>query len=76
MTRANEAHRIEFMRQVREEHSAIVEAIRRRDAVAARNAAATHMFNAAKRLVPQNFNPRRALSCCVNCVLGFDQHEG
>jgi GntR family transcriptional repressor for pyruvate dehydrogenase complex len=43
------------MRQVREEHSAIVEAIRRRDAVAARNAAATHMFNAAKRLGTTEF---------------------
>jgi DNA-binding FadR family transcriptional regulator len=55
MTRANEARRIEFMRQVREEHSAIVEAIRRRDSVAARNAAATHMFNAAKRLGTTEF---------------------
>ena len=55
MTRANEARRIEFMRQVREEHSVIVEAIRRRDAVAARNAAATHMFNAAKRLGSTEF---------------------
>jgi len=55
MTRANEARRIEFMRQVREEHGAIVEAIRRRDAVAARNAAATHMFNAAKRLGTTEF---------------------
>ena len=50
MTRANEARRIEFMRQVREEHSVIVDAIRQRDAVAARNAAAAHMFNAARRL--------------------------
>ena len=55
MTRANEARRIEFMRQVREEHSVIVEAIRRRDAVAARNAAATHMFNVAKRLGSTEF---------------------
>jgi GntR family transcriptional regulator, transcriptional repressor for pyruvate dehydrogenase complex len=55
LTRANEARRIEFMRQVREEHSAIVEAIRRRDAAAARNAAATHMFNAAKRLRTTEF---------------------
>jgi GntR family transcriptional regulator, transcriptional repressor for pyruvate dehydrogenase complex len=55
LTRANEARRIEFMRQVREEHSAIVEAIRRRDAAAARNAAATHMFNAAKRLGTTEF---------------------
>jgi GntR family transcriptional regulator, transcriptional repressor for pyruvate dehydrogenase complex len=51
MTRANEARRVEFMRQVREEHGAIIEAIRERDAVSARNAAATHMFNAARRLL-------------------------
>ena len=55
MTRANEARRIEFMRQVRDEHSVIVEAIRRQDAVAARNAAATHMFNAARRLATAEF---------------------
>ena len=55
MTRANEARRVEFMRQVRDEHSAIVEAIRRRDGVAARNAAAAHMFNAARRLATAEF---------------------
>jgi GntR family transcriptional regulator, transcriptional repressor for pyruvate dehydrogenase complex len=55
MTRANEARRVEFMRQVRDEHNAIVEAIRRRDGVAARNAAAAHMFNAARRLSTAEF---------------------
>jgi GntR family transcriptional regulator, transcriptional repressor for pyruvate dehydrogenase complex len=55
MTRANEARRVEFMRQVREEHSVIVDAIRQRDAVAARNAAAAHMFNAARRLATADF---------------------
>jgi GntR family transcriptional regulator, transcriptional repressor for pyruvate dehydrogenase complex len=55
MTRANEARRVEFMRQVRDEHSAIIEAIRRRDAPAARNAAAAHMFNAARRLATAEF---------------------
>lgn len=50
ITRANEARRVEFMRQVRKEHGAIIGAIRERDAVRARNAAATHMFNAARRL--------------------------
>jgi GntR family transcriptional regulator, transcriptional repressor for pyruvate dehydrogenase complex len=55
MTRANEARRVEFMRQVREEHGVIIGAIRRRDAVAARNAATTHMFNAAKRLGTAEF---------------------
>jgi GntR family transcriptional repressor for pyruvate dehydrogenase complex len=55
MTRANEARRVEFMRQVRDEHRAIVEAVRRRDAAAARNAAAAHMFNAARRLATAEF---------------------
>jgi GntR family transcriptional repressor for pyruvate dehydrogenase complex len=55
MTRANEARRVEFMRQVRDEHSVIIEAIRRLDAVAARNAAAAHMFNAARRLATAEF---------------------
>jgi GntR family transcriptional regulator, transcriptional repressor for pyruvate dehydrogenase complex len=55
MTRANEARRIEFMRQVRDEHNVIVEAIRRQDAMAARNAAAAHMFNAARRLATAEF---------------------
>ncbi|GJH27895.1 MULTISPECIES: FadR/GntR family transcriptional regulator [Caballeronia] len=50
VTRGNEALREDFMRQVREEHAAIVEAIRSRDAAAARNAAQTHLINAARRL--------------------------
>ena len=50
VTRGNEALREDFMRQVREEHAAIVEAIRSRDSVAARNAAQTHLINAARRL--------------------------
>jgi GntR family transcriptional regulator, transcriptional repressor for pyruvate dehydrogenase complex len=54
-TRANEARRVEFMRQVREEHHAILGSIRERDAVSARNAAATHMFNAARRLATAEF---------------------
>jgi hypothetical protein len=39
----------DFSRQVREEHEAIVAAIRAGDEMAARNAAQTHMFNAARR---------------------------
>jgi GntR family transcriptional regulator, transcriptional repressor for pyruvate dehydrogenase complex len=35
---------------VREEHAAIADAIRARDPMAARNAARTHMYNAARRL--------------------------
>ena len=50
VTRGNEALREDFMRQVREEHAAIVEAIRARDAAAAREAAQTHLINAARRL--------------------------
>jgi GntR family transcriptional regulator, transcriptional repressor for pyruvate dehydrogenase complex len=50
VTRGNEALREDFMRQVREEHAAIVEAIRARDPHAARAAAQTHLINAARRL--------------------------
>lgn len=50
ITRRNEALRDDFSRQVREEHAAIVAAIRAGDPMAARNAASTHMYNAARRL--------------------------
>lgn len=50
ITRRNEALRDDFSRQVREEHAAIVAAIRAGDSMAARNAASTHMYNAARRL--------------------------
>src|SRR5579864_9375700 len=50
VTRRNEALREDFSRQVREEHAAIVAAIRAGDPMAARNAAQTHMYNAARRL--------------------------
>ncbi|MGS0743805.1 FadR/GntR family transcriptional regulator [Glaciimonas sp. GG7] len=50
VTRANEARRDDFMRQVYEEHAAIAAAITAGDALSARNAAQTHMFNAARRL--------------------------
>ncbi len=50
VTRRNEALRDDFSRQVREEHAAIVAAIRAGDPMAARNAAQTHMYNAARRL--------------------------
>jgi len=50
VTRGNEARYEDFSRQVREEHEAIVAAIRAGDEMAARNAAQTHMFNAARRL--------------------------
>ena len=50
VTRGNEAARDDFSRQVRDEHAAIVAAIRAGDPMAARNAACTHMYNAARRL--------------------------
>src|SRR6202012_1515622 len=50
VTRRNESLREDFSRQVREEHAAIAAAIRAGDSVAARHAAQTHMYNAARRL--------------------------
>ncbi|WP_414441133.1 FadR/GntR family transcriptional regulator [Burkholderia sp. 22PA0106] len=50
VTRRNEATREDFSRQVREEHAAIVDAIRAGDALAASTAARTHLVNAARRL--------------------------
>lgn len=50
VTRANEARRADFTRQVLDEHRAIVDAIAAKDAAAARRAAARHMQNAAKRI--------------------------
>lgn len=50
VTRRNEATRDDFSRQVREEHAAIVDAIRARDPMAARNATLTHLYNAERRL--------------------------
>jgi GntR family transcriptional repressor for pyruvate dehydrogenase complex len=50
VTRANDARRADFSRQLREEHAAIARAIHNRDPFAARNAAEAHMFNGARRL--------------------------
>ena len=50
VTRGNEARHADQMRAVLREHEAIVEAIRRQDVEAAREAARIHMVNAAKRL--------------------------
>jgi len=50
VTRRNEALREDFSRQVRDEHAAIAAAIRARDPQAAREAAQTHLYNAARRL--------------------------
>ncbi|APA87399.1 FadR family transcriptional regulator [Paraburkholderia sprentiae WSM5005] len=50
VTRRNEALREDFSRQVRDEHAAIAAAIRGSDPMAARIAAQTHLYNAARRL--------------------------
>lgn len=50
VTRTNEARHADFMRQVYEEHAAIATAIAAGDPLGARNAAQTHMINAARRL--------------------------
>ncbi len=50
VTRANEARRIDFMRQFESEHRAIIAAIERSDAAAARRAARLHMDNARVRI--------------------------
>lgn len=50
VTRANEARRADFARQVCDEHAMISRAIEAGDAAAARKAAARHMDNAIKRI--------------------------
>lgn len=50
ITRSNEAANADFSRQVREEHLALLEAIRAGDPVAARHMAQTHLYNAGRRL--------------------------
>ena len=50
VTRANEARRGDFARQVKDEHAAILRAIEAGDAVAARAAAFDHMNNAIRRI--------------------------
>ena len=50
VTRANEARRADFARQVQREHLAIMEAITLGDAAKARKAASSHMDNAIKRI--------------------------
>jgi GntR family transcriptional repressor for pyruvate dehydrogenase complex len=50
VTRANEARRDDFVRQVREEHAVIEQAIEAGDAEAARKAASSHMDNAIARI--------------------------
>ena len=51
VTKGNEARRDDFLRQVRDEHRAIVAAIEARDPARARAAAVGHLFNGEHRLV-------------------------
>ena len=51
VTKGNEARREDFLREVRDEHRAIVDAIEARDAVRARAAAVGHLLNGQERLV-------------------------
>lgn len=60
VTRRNESLKPEYMNEVRREHRAIADAIARRDADAARNAAAQHMRQAARRLQDADAPIRRA----------------
>jgi len=50
VTRANEARRADFARQVRDEHEAITRAIEKGDPLLARQAATCHMDNAIERI--------------------------
>jgi GntR family transcriptional repressor for pyruvate dehydrogenase complex len=50
VTRANEATREDFARQVREEHAAVMDAIERESAADARRSAARHMTGAVRRM--------------------------
>jgi GntR family transcriptional repressor for pyruvate dehydrogenase complex len=51
VTKGNEARQEDFMRQVRDEHVAIVDAIAARDPATARQAAIAHLVNGERRLV-------------------------
>ncbi len=50
ITRANEATRVDFARQVKEEHNAVLDAIVAQDTNAAHRAGSRHMQNAAERI--------------------------
>lgn len=62
VTRANEAARDQFMREVRTEHAAIARAVCRGDEAAARRAAVRHMANAERRIEEADAGVREALS--------------
>ncbi|WP_298827936.1 FadR/GntR family transcriptional regulator [uncultured Piscinibacter sp.] len=58
ITRGNEARRKDFMQQVRDEHHAIVDAIAKRDAAAARRCATQHILHGERRLELGGVLPR------------------
>ena len=60
ITKGNEARRADFMRQVRNEHEAIVEAIAARDVRGAREAVIDHLLNGGRRLIEGNVIVRPA----------------
>lgn len=62
VTRGNEAQRQDFAEAVRHEHRALADAIHRRDAEAARQAARTHMAQAEHRLNTAEDRLRHALA--------------
>lgn len=62
VTRANEAARDQFMREVRVEHAAIARAVCRGDQAASRRAAVRHMANAERRIEEADASVREALS--------------
>ena len=60
VTKSNEARRADFMRQVRNEHEAIVTAIASRSVQGAREAAIGHLKNGGRRLIEGGVIPRPA----------------
>ena len=65
VTRANEAMQAQFMRQVRQEHQAIAQAVAGGQAGAARRAAVRHMVNAVKRIERADASVRDALGAVL-----------
>lgn len=77
VTRANEARRTDFARQVSREHEMIARAIEAGDPVAARKAAARHMDNAIQRIERADpaFWQQQGVVLARPLVSGLDQHS-
>jgi GntR family transcriptional regulator, transcriptional repressor for pyruvate dehydrogenase complex len=77
VTRANEARRTDFVRQVSREHDAIIRAIALGDATAARKAATRHMDNAILRIEQADpaFWQQQGVQLASPLVSGLDQHS-